>query len=105
MPCKQVRCSVRLSSVFIGFCVLLLLGAGICWAQVSTTGKIAGTVYDSSGAGVPNATVEVKGPALMVSRTTRTQADGSYLFDVLPPGTYTITVTAGGFAPCSSPTS
>jgi hypothetical protein len=97
MPCKQVRCSVRLSSVFSTSSLVLLLGATICWAQVSTTGKIAGVVSDSSGAGVPNATVEVKGPALMVSRSTRTQADGSYLFDLLPPGTYTIVVSAGGF--------
>jgi hypothetical protein len=66
-------------------------------AQVSTTGKIAGTVTDSSGAAVPSAGVSVKGAALLAARTTRTQEDGSYLFDLLPPGTYELTVAAPGF--------
>jgi TonB dependent receptor/Carboxypeptidase regulatory-like domain len=66
-------------------------------AQVSTTGKIAGVTTDPSGGVVPNATVTVKSTALMATRTTNTQADGSYLFDLLPPGTYTVTVTATGF--------
>ncbi|PYX66970.1 MAG: hypothetical protein DMG78_28435, partial [Acidobacteria bacterium] len=42
---------------------------------------------------VPTATVEVKGSALMVSRTTHPQPDGSYLFDLLPPGTYSVIVS------------
>jgi hypothetical protein len=66
-------------------------------AQVATTGKITGTVTDSSGAGVPNAAVSTKSPALLAERTTRTGEGGSYLFDLLPPGTYELTVTAAGF--------
>ena len=103
MPCKQVRGSVRLSCISLTLCFVFLVGAISCSAQVSTTGKIAGVVDDSSGAGVPNATVEVKGAALMVSRSTRTHADGSYLFDLLPPGTYTIIVSAGGFRTLQQP--
>jgi hypothetical protein len=66
-------------------------------AQVSTTGKIAGVVADPTGAGVPNVPVTVKSPALLSQRTTETQSDGSYLFDLLPPGTYELTVGAPGF--------
>src|SRR5438046_3606755 len=66
-------------------------------AQVSTTGKIAGTVTDSSGAAVPGAAVSVKSDALLAARSTHTEADGSYLFDLLPPGSYELTVTAAGF--------
>ncbi len=66
-------------------------------AQVSTTGKITGVITDSSEAVVPNAIVTVKSTALMAPRTTNTQPDGSYLFDLLPPGTYELTVTASGF--------
>jgi Carboxypeptidase regulatory-like domain/TonB dependent receptor len=66
-------------------------------AQVAVTGKITGTVTDPSGAGVPNAPVTVKGAALLAQRSTQTQSDGSYLFDLLPPGTYELTVTARGF--------
>jgi hypothetical protein len=66
-------------------------------AQVSTTGKITGTVTDSSGAAVPNAVLAVKSTALLAPRSTHTEADGGYLFDLLPPGTYELTVTAAGF--------
>lgn len=78
--------------------LLLILTFGCAlFAQVSITGKIAGVVTDPSGAAVPNATVKVESSALMVPRTTTTHADGSYLFDLLPPGTYKVTVTASGF--------
>jgi TonB dependent receptor/Carboxypeptidase regulatory-like domain len=66
-------------------------------AQVSTTGKITGVVSDPSGAAVPSATVTVSGSSLMASRTTHPQTDGSYLFDLLPPGTYVVNVQANGF--------
>src|SRR6267154_2257802 len=66
-------------------------------AQISTTGKIAGTVTDSSGSAVPNAAVSAKSAALLAPRGTQTAGDGSYSFDLLPPGTYELTVTAPGF--------
>src|SRR6266550_9437515 len=66
-------------------------------AQVSTTGKIAGTVTDSSGGAVPNAAVSVRSTALLAPRSTHTEADGGYLFDLLAPGTYELSVTAAGF--------
>ena len=81
----------------LGIALFVASSLGICFAQVSTTGKITGIVTDTSGAVVPTATVEVKGSALMVSRTTHPQPDGSYLFDLLPPGTYSVIVSANGF--------
>jgi len=77
------------------FCFLAM--AHSLRAQVSTTGKIAGTVTDPSGAAVPNVTVSVKSGALLAPRSTRTQEDGSYLFDLLPPGTYELAAAAPGF--------
>src|SRR5256884_6228350 len=77
--------------------VLVILRPGLTFGQVAITAKIAGVVTDSSGAPVPNATVAVKSTALMVARTTNTGADGAYLFDLLPPGTYEVTVTYSGF--------
>lgn len=70
---------------------------GLLPAQVSTTGKITGVVTDPSGAAVATATVTVKSAALMSPRTTTTNSDGTYLFDLLPPGNYEITVSANGF--------
>ncbi len=77
--------------------VLVILMPGLAFGQVATTGKIAGVVTDSSGAAVPSATVTVKSTALMAERTTNTGADGAYLFDLLPLGTYEVTVRSSGF--------
>src|SRR5215475_4671506 len=81
----------------LGIALLISSSLGISFAQVSTTGKITGIVTDASGAVIPIANIEVKGSALMVSRTTHPQSDGSYLFDLLPLGTYSVIVSATGF--------
>jgi hypothetical protein len=99
---KQVasRLGSRLRLIVLG-CVFGLLcafvGASTLRAQVSTTGKIAGSVTDSSGAAVPTAAVSVKSTALLAPRSMQAAADGSYLFDLLPPGTYELTATSSGF--------
>ena len=87
--------SIAFGCVFGVICALV--GSSALWAQVSTTGKITGSVTDSSGAAVPSATVSVKSPALLAPRSMQAAADGSYLFDLLPPGTYELTVTSSGF--------
>jgi hypothetical protein len=51
-------------------------------------------VTDPSGALVPNATVQLRGP---VNRSGRTNLSGEYGFPALPVGTYEIRVTAKGF--------
>jgi TonB dependent receptor/Carboxypeptidase regulatory-like domain len=84
---------------FVALALAISLGAfsSTGFAQVAITGKIAGTVTDSSGAGVPGAVVTVQGSALMAPRVAPTQADGSFLFDFVDIGTYDVTVTARGF--------
>jgi hypothetical protein len=94
--------SSRVSSVQRSCVYLLSLVLGLCllpssWSQVSTTGTITGVVTDPSGANILNATVDVQSPALMSKRSDLTQGDGTYLFDLLPPGTYEVTITAKGF--------
>src|SRR5712692_5442315 len=93
--CKSILSSMILMCLVALICTLLV--PHTLTAQVATTGKITGTVADSSGGAVPNAAVSVKSTALLVPRSTHTEADGSYLFDLLPPGTYELTVTAPGF--------
>ncbi len=86
--------------VFVFVTGLIVIGGltpDAALGQVATTGKIAGVVTDSSGAAVPSATVTVKSTALMAERTTATGADGGYLFDLLPLGTYEVSVTSKGF--------
>jgi hypothetical protein len=90
---------MRKLKLFVFVLVILMLGlvSGSAFGQIATTGKIAGVVTDSSGAAVPSATVAVKSTALMAERTTTTGPDGAYLFDLLPVGTYEVTVTSKGF--------
>jgi len=77
------------------FALTLLFVAG-AMAQ-ETTGGLQGTVKDPSGAVVPNAKVVVTSSALVGSKELLTDTSGYYRFANLPPGSYTITVTAAGF--------
>ena len=79
--------------------VLLLCAAALSplRSQVST-GEIAGTIADASGAAVPNAKVTATNTETnTVARETITSTDGTYTMTLLPPGAYTITAEASGF--------
>ena len=78
--------------------LLLLIGtSGLLLGQVSITGKITGVVTDPTGAVIPGAKVTASGQSLMSPRATISQSDGSYLFDLLPSGSYDFTAAATGF--------
>src|SRR5262245_58388614 len=64
--------------------------------QAQTTGSIGGTVSDSNGAVVANATVVVKGEAGQ-EYTVTTSSNGSYRVPAVGSGVYTVTITATGF--------
>lgn len=62
------------------------------------TGAITGTVTDSSGAVVPNATVTITDTDTgVLARTSKTNASGIYVGSSLLVGTYKISVEAPGF--------
>jgi len=63
----------------------------------SPTGTIRGTVTDGSGAVIPSATLTITNTQTNESRTTQTDADGRYIFNLVQPAVYTETVTAAGF--------
>src|SRR5262249_12464412 len=60
-------------------------------------GSIFGTVTDSSGAAVPNATVTITNTGTNASETTKTNESGNYNQTRLIPGTYRIKVEAPNF--------
>jgi hypothetical protein len=62
-----------------------------------TLGGITGTVTDSSGGVVVDATVSLVSDETRLSRTQKTNSNGSYLFVDLPIGSYTLTFTQPGF--------
>jgi hypothetical protein len=72
----------------------LLMSAVPGYAQ--QTGEISGKVTDSSGGVLPGVTVEAKSAVLPAVRATATGADGSYRFQALPPGDYTLTFVLSG---------
>jgi len=62
-------------------------------------GSIAGVAKDASGAVLPGVTVEASSPALIEKvRTAVTDGSGQYQIVSLPPGTYAVTFTLGGFS-------
>jgi len=65
-------------------------------AQV-TSGTIFGSVQDSTGARVSNATITASEPLKGVTRTATASSTGTFSLPNLPPGTYTVDVTAPGF--------
>ena len=61
------------------------------------TAQITGTVYDPSGAAIPNASVAVKSADTGALRELTTSASGAYMATDLLPGDYLVTATAPGF--------
>ena len=61
------------------------------------SGTVSGTVLDSTGAVVPNATVEIHNPVSHFDRSTTTDTFGAFSFPNLPFNPYHMAVTATGF--------
>jgi hypothetical protein len=68
-----------------------------CLAQ-QQLGSISGTVTDSSGAVIKQATVEVLNLGTNLKLTVKTQNNGSYVVPDLPIGMYAVTLSANGFS-------
>ena len=59
---------------------------------------IVGTVSGTEGTSVAGAQIIARQPETHFSQTVVTEEDGSYSFNALPPGVYTLTVRKPGFA-------
>src|SRR5438270_13139262 len=84
--------------VYISALCVLLLHFFAAGAYPQATSRVTGQVQDKSGAVVADAKVTLTNEATNVSVDTNTTSSGSYVFDGIVPGTYTITVVAQGFA-------
>ncbi len=87
-------------SLCAAFAVLFYLAIAAYAAAQSggNSGSISGVVADSSGAVVPNATVEIHNPVSQYNRTTTTDSKGDFSFANVPFNPYHMTVNAAGFA-------
>src|SRR5258708_12964753 len=63
----------------------------------TTSATLSGTVFDASGAVVPDATVTLKNEASGDTRTTKSNGEGYFTFAAVPPATYTLSVERENF--------
>ena len=78
----------------------ILLTCGFAYslmAQDQRTATLVGTVTDSAGAAVPNATVDVTNVDTNVVTHTKTNGDGAYYAPFLLVGNYKLEVESAGF--------
>jgi hypothetical protein len=88
------RLQVLLLAVLLTF---VCLAASLANAQSSSTGALTGTITDPSGGAVPGASVSLTNVSTQQVITKATTGDGQYKFVLLPPGEYSLKVSAPGF--------
>jgi len=85
---------VSLERFFLAGLVALCVASG-AWAQA--TASLRGTVTDPSGAVVIGAKITLTNTATNIARQGTTSGDGGYLFELIQPGTYKLSVSNSGF--------
>ena len=87
-----------------GYCrrLLLCLAAVLALAaplavHAQFSASLSGTVLDSTKAAIPGATVTLTNTQTQQVQTLKSSASGTYKFNELPPGTYSLQVAAVGF--------
>ena len=79
----------------------VIASAVFCFAPTllaQFSGSLQGSVQDSGGASVPNASITLANSDTHVEQTTVSDASGVFRFASLAPGNYQITVSASGFS-------
>src|ERR1035438_3559157 len=87
---------MTLKTLCIAIFAISLVLPPVVRGQTSTTGLLAGTVMDPSGAVISGARLTLTS-ASGEERTASTGSDGSYRIPLLPPGEYRLSVDAPGF--------
>ena len=92
MRCFSWKSTIALLPLFI-----LLAGLPMALQAQIATGGLTGTVSDSSGAKIVGATITLTNNGTGVSATTTSSAGGTYFFNAVLPGTYSLKATQKGF--------
>jgi hypothetical protein len=85
----------RWSVIFFCIAIFSFVASGSC--QLAGTGSIQGTIADSTGAVIQNATVTATNVATQVKKVAVTGGNGLYSFPNMDIGTYTLEVAVQGF--------
>lgn len=75
----------------------LVIGHSLFLAAQVESGKVVGTVHDTSGAVVAGARISVVNVDTNISRSATANSSGEYVVTELPPGTYTLATEREGF--------
>lgn len=87
---------IRSQAVAVSTIVSLLFLCSSALAQVDT-GIVLGSVLDSTGAVIPEASITLTNQAQGTTLTTKTNGEGNYQFPVVRAGMYSVGVEAAGF--------
>src|SRR5437660_1427674 len=95
---SQIKVGSRMAGRRFVLCLgILIMMSSVAALGQLTTGTIAGTVTDQSGAAIPGATVTLKNTDTGISRTVQTGENGKYDALSLPAGSYEISASLTGF--------
>ncbi|HVZ20880.1 MAG TPA: TonB-dependent receptor [Vicinamibacterales bacterium] len=81
---------------------VLILSTGVAVAQ-SDTATVTGTIIDETGAVVTDVDIVLLNTATSQTRTTMTDAEGSFAIPLLPAGHYSLSARRDGFTPLDVP--
>jgi len=84
-------------ALFLGLLISALISFLPALGQ-NASGSLDATVYDASGAVIPNAKVVLKNEATGALRDTITNSVGFFSIPAIQPAAYTLTISASGFA-------
>jgi hypothetical protein len=94
VTCSNARSAIAVFGI-LALTVLLLPHKA---SAQFTTASLGGMIRDSSGAGIPDAAVNVLNISTGFTQESRTSANGAFLFSRLPIGTYVLRIEKQGFS-------
>ena len=77
---------------------LALLAGCPMYSQSISSGTVAGTVADPSGAVIADAAVQLRNPVTRYEQTLKTDSAGAFRFNNIPQNSYRLTAASPGFA-------
>ena len=94
-----------LRAVFLGIAISVGVAIGTLTPQPAMAqadlGSVSGVVTDASGAVIADAVVKITNDATGAVRVTQTNSKGEYSISQLLPSSYTVNISAVGFAPAN----